>query len=63
MLTLMQQLLQRPNCQLTSVDRYVMLPPHFDGSNPKTARKHWAVFEKYIEFQRRQGGINMFDDF
>ena len=54
-----QNLMQRPQCQVTSTDKYDMLPEHhFDGLYPSTASKHWASFEKYITFQTWHGSIN-----
>ena len=56
--------MQRSHRQLTSADKYVILPQqHFDDSNAGAVRNHWVAFEKYVAFHIRQGKINTYDEF
>ena len=41
----------------------MLLQHHFDGTNPNSARNHWAALEEYVAFQTGQGSINTFDEF
>ena len=38
-------------------DKIFMLPPLFDGSKPKVAKKHYERFNKYIKFQTKSDNI------
>ena len=63
-LTQIQHLLQRPQCQPALSGKCVMLPQyHSVGSDPTAARNYWATFEKYAVFQTRQGRMNTFEQF
>ena len=59
----MQQCMQWPKYHSTSTDKCVILSLNFFFvSNPSSIRNHWAAFEKYMAFQRKQGNINTFHE-
>ena len=48
----MQQLMQGPHRSSASARKCVMLTQqHFDGSNPRVAKNHWAAFEYMLQIK------------